>query len=745
MSLRRFFAERFAAITGVQLPAIFGWRIPTPVAANTSTYALDHGLQPGSRIYYIDPLGGAAPAAGKYYLWNGSAIIDNTGSLTGAGGVPYGADPLNPTGPVVAYAHFEACGPTRFSVAPGVRAGDHAVGSSIYDPVTFARPPDSPDWWLFKRGTTYNTKNSLASYKTAVPSCTVTAHASLGLCGGKAVGAEQVLGSYGPTNVAPVRIERPDGSAWALRSSRAGQYHLSPKNTVYMDMYWAGKVRDASPTYNVFNGFYNLIAADDFNVNNILYQGVVFEGLSGNNPIEQGPGFINFFRCVWVDHFTQPSYPGHSSAFHCGGALNGDLNYLTVTLDECFLARNGYKHVDPALLEGGNSTSIAAWGGGAYGVGGLAKYNNEIWVTTTPLGTGHLWGNQWVNTAYLAGSPTWTVGTAYTAGTTVNLAGNTSVSFAAAYDTLPHTAFVQTPWRQVTDLAGQRALGTIFDRNIYASGQTHVQNCTILRGASGEQFRQGSRMRNTFLQTGMVSFGNRYTSAPTSAGAEFKDNFLQGVSQYSVAPLHLNGYLAIGNGISNMSVSGNIISRVDATTPHYWEPLFLNGWDGHDGWDLVYPATNNVVTGNVFDSGSHGKLVNISDGKAANDASSFAFPALIGNQVVNNTLLGTGAANALATYTARVGAPATTDTIVSGVTQYADRAAYRAANPGAVDTSRTWKTYMQSLGIPVVSVDGVHEAVAAAKQMHRGNWDARMIGKAPVNYGREGWGLALLP
>ena len=126
-------------------------------------------------------------------------------------------------------------------------------------------------------------------------------------------------------------------------------------------------------------------------------------------------------------------------------------------------------------------------------------------------------------------------------------------------------------------------------------------------------------------------------------------------------------------------------------------------------------------------------------GNTSNDA--FAvFPSLVGNKIRNNGVITTSPVSA--TYTALPRAPVTTDTLVSGNVAYSTGVDY-ANTHGGVNSARTLKTYLQSVGVTVTSIDGVHEAVAIFNTMDRNNWPAQYSAAAINSYIREGFGFTV--
>lgn len=230
-----------------------GWIVPTPVPSDITTYAYTNVLQPGSRLFYLSNIYGVAPALGVYYFWNGSNIVDNTGSTTGVGGVPYGTDPLNPTGPIIAWKHWAACGPAGNTSASlesswsevGIRGANITVGPVLMlDSMTKRRR--SPDWWLFKRGEDFDLADDLIDYKTYATSFN-TAETTLSLMGGKDWRGKQVVGAYGPLSTARPKISNRLGGAMVNRQGdSSGTADAEWKNSLYMDLDLAGYIRDPS-------------------------------------------------------------------------------------------------------------------------------------------------------------------------------------------------------------------------------------------------------------------------------------------------------------------------------------------------------------------------------------------------------------------------------------------------------------------------------------------------------------------
>lgn len=230
-----------------------GWIIPEPVKFDTTTFALTHVQQPGSRLFYLSAVSGVAPTAGVYYFWDGANIVDSTGSTTGVGGVAYGTNPMNPSGPVIPWKHWCACGPAGNSGASvesswsevGIRGASVIVGHTLMaDSVTKRRR--SPDWWMFKRGESFDLADDLIDYKTIATAFNSTV-ATLSLMGGATWRGLQLVGAYGPLTAARPKISnRLNGSAVNRWGSATGTVQAAFHNAMYMDIEFAGYIRDPS-------------------------------------------------------------------------------------------------------------------------------------------------------------------------------------------------------------------------------------------------------------------------------------------------------------------------------------------------------------------------------------------------------------------------------------------------------------------------------------------------------------------
>jgi hypothetical protein len=327
-----------------------GWIVPTPVIRDTSTHALTAVAQPGTRIYYISNTG-VVPnhATVMYYLWDGTNIIDNTGSTTGAGGVAYGTDPMNPSGPVVAWKHWAAVGPTRTGVAPGVRTGDGGisnlgVGSYLIDANTTTTRVTKPDWYLFKRGDTFDLTTDLSDYKLTATGFT-TSDTSIATLGGVTWRARQVIGAYGSLATARPIIYRSGTSSFALIARQNGGANSFWRNVQYMDLHFTTVRADSTSDIK----FHSLICVDALGGGlgftratcyNVLLQGCLWDKMgSGPGGVNSGANQITYHRCAVIDTYNNANDLTHGVGF----GTSAGTNEARYQVSECFLARNGNK------------------------------------------------------------------------------------------------------------------------------------------------------------------------------------------------------------------------------------------------------------------------------------------------------------------------------------------------------------------------------------------------------------------
>ena len=318
---------------------IGGWTtpVPTPVVGTTQV-ARKSIAESGSRIYYISAATGD-DTTGEIYFWNGSAIIDSTGSLTGAGNVPYGTDPMNPTGPIKAFKRYSYVGP-RSSASLDI--GAHGNGSIIGD----TRPgfrAGYPDWWLFKRGETYDLTNDFLSFQQEVNPSLTSVNSSLSLPGGRSTTEREIMGAYGdPCNARPRFIHPQQG--FVTRFADTPVF----KNVAYLSLHFDGHDRSSGTSFSALNFIYETGLSRD-----ILFEDVWFDGTSG--AVSQSDMQLTLRRVLITDSFVTDGT--HDQGFFYYGSTRQSI----LRIEDSILLRNGFNRIDPKVTWPPSSTNGQYW------------------------------------------------------------------------------------------------------------------------------------------------------------------------------------------------------------------------------------------------------------------------------------------------------------------------------------------------------------------------------------------------
>lgn len=675
---------------------ITGYTPLAPVMRSTAV-ALTDAAQPGSRLHYVSKSAGYDPALADFYFLTPSGLVDSSGSLTGAGGVPYGTDWRNPSGPIKPYRHMSACLPTNNGLNPGVRTGGPGLGQATYSaPASSRNRFEKPDMWLFLRGDTFNLDSDLSDYQTFCPTFTpISGPCVLGTPGGADANNLRVMCDYGPTSSPRPRFIQPRNRGGSVPSNTKYAFISGlEKNTRYVGLHFDGRTLDAG-----YTGQLNLV-----NVGNLAatcrnngFEDCWADGFGIGDPVG-GYSQCYFYRCVITDCWSTTLNFGHIAGIHSTVADPGILQLV-----DCRFARNGYIGVDPALVEGGTYTPPAH--------NPASTYTRDTLVVS---------GGEW-----------------YVLNATSVAAG---------------TAITNSAWVKVTDQGGRRALASIYDRNLYLSGRTDMDDCVILRGGSNEQWRSGGFVRRNFIQAGGIVVSDwQQPSENENQTAGVFWNVIQNVNQSGV---HTSTPIQVQLGCHFSLVEYNACTFAQEGASTATAIYMASRQETYDvnATSITNRTRGNVIRKNLLHSGA-GYSMRLVDGiwggmyqgsYTMNPDAGFAvFPSLTENRVDDNDFIGTSMAQQYTSLPADAPlAPLTTDTVLAGSTTWNTRAAYAAAKGGA-DSERTLKTYLQSLGITVNSIDGVHEAVAIFKTMDRNNWPTQYSAKSINNYIRAGLGLPI--
>lgn len=320
-------------VTGNNLPTA-GWVLDTltPVAHDSPTHTFFAAAQPGSRIYYIDPsqtvitTALAIDQAADTYFWNGSAIVDSTGSLTGAGGAVYGGDWKNPTGPIKPFKSWSYVAPKESGAENRGNVSTNRIGYVGAASTDFRA--NKPDMWLFKRATTLDIYSDIRQYldDTARSATTLWGSSVITTVGGVSSTQRAWIGAYGPASVGLARFISPSYSFIGTNGSASGIV----RNQGMFDILLDGSVRDRAvrpvdwagftdcDTVMSIGSFGNLNPStrDFYFEGVVIYQGgasgyLAFSALpTHTTPVgTRGVDFdFSMFRCVVADNWSEKSF-----------------------------------------------------------------------------------------------------------------------------------------------------------------------------------------------------------------------------------------------------------------------------------------------------------------------------------------------------------------------------------------------------------------------------------------------------
>jgi hypothetical protein len=271
--------------------------------------------QPGSRLIYISSTAGS-DASGRLYFWNGTNIVDQDGRQNNDNGLAYGTDPFNPSSAVKPFRRWAYVGPRSNGGdigTPGV------VGSAT--PLTRA---GYPDWWLFKRGDTFDLTSDLLSFERETNPSAAFVNSSLAVPGGRSATERQIVGAYGnPCEVRP-RFVHPQ---LGFVSRFANSYTPSFKNVAYLSLHFDGNDR---PTGEVPTGI--VLRKQDATSTNILFEDVWVD--AAPSDIQRGSANVTIRRSLITDAFG----PNGAQGIYYEGNRDSILK-----VEESIFLRNGFR------------------------------------------------------------------------------------------------------------------------------------------------------------------------------------------------------------------------------------------------------------------------------------------------------------------------------------------------------------------------------------------------------------------
>lgn len=205
----------------IQDVGTLGWEYPTlspTVFAGADRTARLASTETGSRIYYIDPENGIEPAnqtdaLSMVMFWNGTNLVDadgNTAPTSGPySGISYGTNPHMPSESVPAFKQWSCVAPKSGGTENVYK---NTVAPSQLNTTTSQWRSGKPDWWLWKRGTTWSMYDDVRRYyditartATAVTLTTLVISAN----GGTDSSNPACIGVYGATSLGRARWVHP--------------------------------------------------------------------------------------------------------------------------------------------------------------------------------------------------------------------------------------------------------------------------------------------------------------------------------------------------------------------------------------------------------------------------------------------------------------------------------------------------------------------------------------------------------
>ncbi len=732
---------------------IGGWTAVTPALVNTTTYTRAHLSQPGARIMYVDP-SITKPASialdvagGDYYFWNGAAIVDSAGSTTGAGGVPYGTDWLNPTGPVKPYYHVGVClkqinGKNR--CVDGQLSSGTNTGAGTYGCTAGAGRNGRGDIVLLKRGTTLLLETDLHEVGLeGTPGLTkANLQGSLVGSGGGSAADIEYFGAYGPLTAAlPVITEAP--ALGFMRKFGTGSGNSPTQWMMWRDLYFDGYTRSYVDDRPAATFMYQIGTAGV--AANYGFEGCVFAG-TGGLTIQLNTNLgTRIYGCAIVDSWgaTRPQ-----------GIFQGDIGLSHLDIVGTFLGRNG-SSTSPIVSFTPDALCRNIYQSGESA--GTALIDNCLFAPGSS-------GEQ-----FRAGA---TLQRTYFMGSGVYLCGQNGAPYATsqAYSGKVSQIVVERMYQAVVGSAPGIGLGfgpqnvemsdyVITDAGMSPSDRTAYPAGAGLGGYSTGYYHtqlaptQGCRIhggvvvnragvKSWTVNEGVISGG--LTNFVVTGVGTARWNMLDNHNDYISGPINstLTGAATTGTTVlaTGTAVGANLRTE---------NPLNISvvHTDGSTKWYAVTAV--NAGTGAVTIAAPGILAPGAASGAATQiwPASIYTYRGTTGNQIDTNIVIGQSDTNANAsTYNTDnvAGATATDDTAISGNTHLTTAAAATAG----YDLSRCMLTYMQSIGYsisPTATQAQQRDAlVATAKTWKRGYWDPNWQGKKVVNHVRAGMLMSAL-
>ena len=304
-------------------PPSTGWTTRKPKPLDVSVFPALNAEQPGSRLFFLDPDTGDDDLA-EILFWDGTNIINESGSITNAQGELYGTDPLEPNeAAITPYRLWPYIAPRRSPTLDigtpwdGVSINEQCGGGSLG-----SFRADYPDWYLTKRGSSTDLQATVLEFiHQTDPTVLESPFSGLSIPGSADPAYPQVFGAYGSLALPRPRYY----NYWKTAFVNKGQLPI-PRNIVYESIHFDGDGRFGAMA---FNFLYQNSDSRGFLVEDCLLDGC-------KNSQQQGDLHITFRRTLIVD------------------ATDGQGYFFSGTPDtvwrseQCIWMRNGFPK-DPKL------------------------------------------------------------------------------------------------------------------------------------------------------------------------------------------------------------------------------------------------------------------------------------------------------------------------------------------------------------------------------------------------------------
>jgi hypothetical protein len=727
-----------------QVPTEDSWITPTAVPYNGATYNYTNVNQPGSWIYYIDPVNGVAPnsSTAMFYLQRSDGVIIDKNGLTNnpLSGLPYGTDISNPGAGIVWWKHWSAVGPTKDGLIAGIRTGTGSIYDAGCSPTTYNNVGrfNKPDCYFFKRGTSFDLYDDLTNYKTFATSWSYTYNSLLSLPGSST--GRNILASAGPQSLPPCRVTSKRGWPYGERVL-AGTSDRVLISEIWLDGSVSAPYNEwtsAELSRQVRRGL-TMLSMTNADSTPIRYQGLILDQTSGFGIPSTGASV----NCQLTDSIIAYA---HDQGVR-GGLLAGDVTSgidqhgnedAKLLIKRCTIIECGYNFNPRDILSG------------------------IVYPTYDPART-YVWGERCQRNesgkivVYQCYSDTMPAGTTPPGPLNVTFNPTGPAFINGSTESFYYWACIGVDKRPY-DFRFR-------SRNAYLAGDTTIEDSILVGGGSGLQSRWAGKWKNNFIYAGYVFLsasreafglgGNNGNPNGTPANSWFINNVTQYRSGWGIS--HSGSWLELGVGLNDVVISGNLATGAQETIGASFGSGYVLNFTGKYTLPYSYPLRNTLVYDNTIDIADGGLLYEIDGAAAESDVNNnpiltgYVAPGLIGNKLYSNNVITSKDRSGWKLYIPFNSAPTSSDTVINiNNTQYFTRADYAVAT-NAPNVNITMKSYLQNTaGVSCSSIDGLYEFAewicgrTTGIPMHRGNDTSSLHAPIINNAFRTAWARPLV-